>query len=101
MEVKNEIYDLTSTMEKLLEKIKSAKVINPRNSKLLLEYDKSMRRDELSLPRREKVIRTLFVLARLVDKPFDECKRPDIEKLVDEIESKDLSAWTKHDYKKN
>jgi site-specific recombinase XerD len=94
-----DLYKREEKLQSLLEEISQAKEINRENATVLLEYDKSMRRDDLSVSRREKVTRTLFIIAKWINKPFKACKKDDIEKVIDEIESRDFSEWTKHDYK--
>lgn len=69
------------------------------NRKLLLEfYNHSLTRG-LSTARVIKYLCTLERIARIVGKPLPDASIDDIASFVREIEGRDYSEWTKHDYK--
>lgn len=53
----------------------------------------------LSKARIDRLLQMMKTIGLIIDKPFDECKKEDIVKLVAEIENKDWSDWTKRMYR--
>jgi site-specific recombinase XerD/ribosomal protein L40E len=82
-----------------MELIKGSEEILDENKKILIEFYHACVTQGLTLARIEKYFFHLYHLAKLIKKPFPFCEKEDIQKLVEVIESRDYSDWTKHDYK--
>jgi len=93
-----DIYNYAKHLEREICAIRESKVCTA-NKKKLIEYKDYLIARGLSLARTVKCIWTLRVLALLHGKPFETADKQDITRLVNLIEQKDLSAYSKHDYK--
>jgi len=69
------------------------------NGKIILKYYRSRVAEGLSLARILKCVSTLKLISRMLEKPFTEARKEDIVDLIANIEERDISPWTKHDYK--
>jgi len=69
------------------------------NGKIILKYYRSRVAEGLSLARILKCVSTLKLISRRLKKPFTEARKEDIVDLIANIEERDISPWTKHDYK--
>ena len=100
MTPKNDIYNYSHQLERVKKKLENAP-ISDRNRELIEQFDRACFMEELSKPRRIKLISTLIILAeKYVKKDFDAAIREDIEDVVIKIDSReDCSPWTKHSYK--
>jgi integrase len=93
---KNDIYSREKRLETLLEKIRENR--GSENADNLLGYGKYMLLNGIGVERREKVIRTLYLVSQWQEKPFVQMERADLEDIVERIERSKESEWTKHDY---
>jgi len=93
---KNDIYSREKRLETLLEKIRENR--GSKNADNLLGYGKYMLLNGIGVERREKVIRTLYLVSQWQEKPFVQMERADLEGIVERIERSKESEWTKHDY---
>jgi len=73
--------------------------ISAKNSELIKRFEDYCFSEGLSKGRAAKYVFTLRKLSERLDKDFDKASKEDIEKLVNQLERSDYSAWTKHDYK--
>ena len=94
-----DIYGMDSRLEGAIHDIKNSKEICKKNKGNILEFSEHCFAEGLSKARIEKYTRTLGKIAILLEKPFTDAIKKDIEKLVAKIEKKDYSDWTKKDYK--
>jgi integrase len=71
------------------------------NKKLILDFEKALQLlENLSVPRRLKLICTMFIIARdYFKKPLTEVTKDDIKDCIREVENRDISPWTKQGYK--
>ncbi|MBI1742889.1 site-specific integrase [Candidatus Acetothermia bacterium] len=75
--------------------------VSQRNKQLILEFDRQAVMEQLSLPRRIKLMNSLYNLATVyLKKDFDQATKEDIKQVMLEIESRqDYSPWTKVSYR--
>jgi len=96
-----DIHNRRHRLELLLNKIKVQDIISKDNKKILLEYYDYLFSENLSISRIEKVLQTLYTIAKQVKKPFNKMKYEDVIKLVSWINQNDnWGDWTKADFKK-
>lgn len=98
MALRNDIYGRGKKLEKLMKEIRGSEICSV-NTEVLLKYEKAMFLDGIGVERREKVIRTLFIISKWEPLPFAEMGREDVENIVGKVERSNNSEWTKHDYK--
>jgi len=89
------IYKYKQSLVREISNIKKDRV----NGKIILEYYRSRVAEGLSIARILKCISTLKLISRRLKKPFTKATKEDIVNLVASIEERDISLWTKHDYK--
>jgi len=96
MSAANEIYNLEKAIRKEIEKIKNS---DNRNKESLLRYYEQSIADGLSPSRIRKRIYTMRRLSCMLGKRFEDATKEDIVRLVAGIEQRNISPWSKHDYK--
>jgi site-specific recombinase XerD/ribosomal protein L40E len=96
--VKDEVHCYKRRIEALLRRIKNSSISEGSKKNILDFYRECILRG-YSKARIIKYLDTLERTARLLGKPFEEVGKRDIENLIAEIEQRDYSEWTKHDYK--
>lgn len=96
--MKDEIYGLDKQIKRILEKIEHSELCE-ENKRKLLEFYRDCRVRGLSKARSFNYLRTLFVVAKVLGKPFEEATREDIVEFLRWLEEKNYSEWTKHDYR--
>jgi len=96
--VKDEVHCYKRRIEALLRRIKNSRISKGSKKNILDFYRECILRG-YSKARIIKYLDTLERTARLLGKPFEEAEKEDIQDLIAEIEQKDYSEWTKHDYK--
>lgn len=89
------IYKYKQSLAREISNIKKDRV----NSRIILKYYRSRVAEGLSSARILKCISTLKLISRRLGKPFTEATKEDVVDLVASIEDRDISSWTKHDYK--
>jgi integrase/ribosomal protein L40E len=92
----NQIYHYPHKIEKELESIKK---LRTEDSEILSKYYRARIAEGLSQARILKCLNTLKLLSRISNKPFVEFSKDDVVDLVARTEQRDVSAWTKRDYK--
>lgn len=74
--------------------------ITKHNRDIILEFEKQLCLERLSLPRKLKIMESLISLDKIYfHKPFDDVTRKNMEEVVYAIEKADYSPWTKQGYK--
>jgi site-specific recombinase XerD/ribosomal protein L40E len=96
--VKDEIYRYKRRIEWVLKRVKNSSMDSENKKKILEFYHECIVRG-YSKARIIKYIETLERIATLLGKPFSQAKKEDIAELIERIEEKDYSDWTKYDYK--
>jgi len=96
--VKDEVHCYKRIIESVLRRIKNSSIPEESKKNILDFYRECILRG-YSKARIIKYLDTLERTARLLGKPFEEAKKEDIQDLIAEIEQRDYSEWTKHDYK--
>jgi len=96
--VKDEVHCYKRRIESVLRRIKNSSIPEESKKNILDFYRECILRG-YSKARTIKYLDTLERTARLLGKPFEEAKKEDIQDLIAEIEQRDYSEWTKHDYK--
>jgi integrase len=91
-----EVYRLERAIETEVKRI--AKSGDPNKESMLRYYEHSIA-EGLSHARIFKRLGTVRRLSSMLGKRFEEADKSDIVKLVAAIEQKNISQWTKHDYK--
>lgn len=89
------IYSYGKSITRELYKIKE----DPFNAEVILKYYHSRVADGISQARILKCLCTLRLISKSLGKPFAEATKDDIVEFVGSIEQRDISAWTKRDYK--
>jgi integrase/recombinase XerD len=93
-----EIYNYERILRSTLERIKNSTICQENKAKILSFYQECLTQG-LSRARIIKYLGTLEIIARLLNRPFEEVVKEDIAELIRKIESRNYSEWTKHDYK--
>lgn len=93
-----DVHDYERRLTLILKKIERSPICQS-NKQLLLEFYNHTLTRGLSNARVIKYLCTLEIIARIMGKPLREASSSDIADFVREIECRDYSAWTKHDYK--
>jgi len=70
-----------------------------KDREVILEFEKYCKASGISKSRIVKYLYSLRKIAGWLGKPLREACRKDIERVLAEMEDKDYSAWTKHDYR--
>lgn len=91
----SEIYPLKRMVERELAKIN----LDPYNSESLYKYYHSRVAEGIGLARICKCLNTLRQISKMLGKSFDNATKDDFVRLVSNLESGNLAAWTKRDYK--
>ena len=94
-----DIHDFDSRLRSAKKLVVKSNPITNENSRRIQEFENHCIAEGLGKSRITKYVYTLRKIAEWLDKDFDKANRNDIEELVNIIERKDYSAWTKHDYK--
>lgn len=93
----NEIFGFEKIIKREIKKIKNS---NGLNKETLLRYYEQSVAEGLSLGRVCKRISKMRMLSDMFGKKFEDSTKEDIVTLVRMIEEKNVSPWTKSDYKK-
>lgn len=93
-----DIYNYERILNRVLANLKQSR-IGSRNKVSILKFHEHCLSQGLSLARTIKYITTMRMIARWLNKPFEDATKEDILKLVQKVELSDYSDWTKHDYK--
>ena len=80
---KKEIHDYDAIMKGIKRRIQDE--LSPENVELISQYDMEMIRQSIVIATRQKHLRTLLGLSRILQKDWKEVTKKDIEKLVFEI----------------
>jgi integrase/recombinase XerD len=94
-----EVYDYKRKLKRRIELIEGSSKILEKNKEILIDFHHGCIAEGLSMPRTEKCLCQIYQIACQIKKPFSDCNKEDLIKIVEEIEGKDYSGWTKHDYK--
>ncbi len=94
-----DIHDFDSRLRSAEKLVVKSNPISEKNALLIQKFENNCFTEGLSKSRITKYVYTLRKLVEWMDKDFDEAHQDDIEELVNFIERRDYSAWTKHDYK--
>ena len=89
------IYKYRQSLEREISHIEK----DPLNGEMILKYYRSRVAEGISIARILKCISTLKLISRRLRKPFTDAKKEDIVDLIAGVEERDISPWTKHDYK--
>jgi len=96
---KTDIHNFEKRLKRRIELIRNSKHIVKENKKILLDYYHYCIAEGITLARIEKCLFHLHKIACLLRKPFTDCNKDDIVRIIEIIERKNYSEWTKHDYK--
>ncbi len=95
------IHDFNKRLERALKRLEN---ICEENQKLILKFKSYCFANDLSLARVSKLIEQLVKISEVVNKPFTDWQREDVEKVLEWIDERirkeNLSLWTKREYKK-
>ncbi len=98
MEIKLDPHQYEYSYTKCLEKLEISS-ISERNRKLIRRFNDNSVREGLSKPRLIKLVETMVLITKILDKDLDQVKKKDVERFVTVIQEKNFSPHTKHDYK--
>jgi len=98
-----DIYQIAETIKRIENTIKNE--LSPNNSKLILEYDKEMVRQSISIAARRIHLRALLNLTRILKKDWKDVTKKDIDDLVFQImetysDERGQETWSTFDLKK-
>jgi len=96
--MKEEIYHYQRRLECARARLISSN-LDEESKQKVLEFHKDSLIRGIGKGRLVKYLFTLRYLGLLLGKPFSSSKKEDIAELIGRIEEKDLSPWTKHDFK--
>jgi integrase/ribosomal protein L40E len=94
-----DVHNRRRRLELAIEGVKASPRISERNKKALLDFCNYCFAEGLTVDRVEHLLRCLKKTAEIFWKDFEEATKDDIVDLVRRIESRRISAWTKHDYR--
>lgn len=95
---KHNIYNFEKQLDSAIKNLARSN-ISKRNKKIIMNFHDSCFAEELSVPRIIKYVSTLKNISKIMKKDFDKADKKDIMKLMQIIERRDYSDWTKKDYK--
>ena len=93
-----DVHRINRRMEQSLEILERSE-ISKKNKELILEFQDYAFSSGLTKTRILKYVNTLRKLAEWLDISFTRATKKEIMRLVRQIEQKEYSNWTKHDYK--
>jgi site-specific recombinase XerD len=93
-----DVHKINRRLEQALEILERSE-ISKKNKEIILEFRDYAFSSGLTKTRILKYVNTLRKLAEWLIISFSEAKKEDIMRLVRQIEQKEYSDWTKHDYK--
>ncbi|MFQ6051922.1 MAG: tyrosine-type recombinase/integrase, partial [Candidatus Hydrothermarchaeota archaeon] len=93
-----EIYSIKRQYEYRVRSIREDEKITPRNKELILEFERDLFSEGLTLQRVLFYLNRLHMIARWIEKDLDKLDKKDVKNLVARIERSDYSEWTKKDY---
>lgn len=94
-----DIYGIGKIVESVIKRINNSKELTENNKADILKFMDFCHAEGLSISRIRIYLEMMHNLGRWIGKDFRDCQRPDIEKVVEQIEKSKYSYWTKHDYK--
>jgi len=95
--MKVDIHNYDKQLEYFLQKLNN---LNSSNKDFILKFIDRLFAEGLSKGRIAKYVYCLINIAKLLNKPFSEANKEDIERVVGKIENNEKwSDWTKHEYK--
>jgi len=94
-----DIHDFEDRLRRAEETVRKRNPISDRNAELIESFEQSCITEGLSKARVSKYVIALRKLAGWLGKDLDRADKGDIERLVNLVERKPYSAWTKHDYR--
>jgi site-specific recombinase XerD len=94
-----DIHNSEHNLKRRIEMIRKSEQICQENKEDMLRFSEYCFAEGLGKPRVLKYLYHLQFLATWLRKPFRSATKDDAVTLVAEIERKDLSDWSKHDYK--
>jgi site-specific recombinase XerD/ribosomal protein L40E len=92
------IYGYDKILNSVFRKLRSSSM-SKANKELIEKFSRYLFVQGLSQARIIKYVSGIAIIARMLDKPLNEASKEDIIDLVQKIEKKDYTDWTKHDYK--
>lgn len=78
-----EIHDYDQRIEAMIRTIKTE--LSPKNSELVLKYDREMVKTSLAKATRRKHLEVILIQTRMLNKDWDKATKNDIDNLVYEI----------------
>jgi len=97
--MKRDVHNSENLVQSVKNRIDNDNEISESNKKLLKEFEESCKIEELGKLRISKLLNSLLIIAKWLNKDFDKADKKDIEKLVIKIQENGYAEWTKHDYK--
>ena len=92
------IYNYERKLEKLKETI--SRDLSKANQKILQDFENQIEIEELSLPRKLKLLDIILILVRdYFKKDLDKVTKTDIKDAVIKIQKRNISVWTKEGYR--
>jgi len=95
---KIEVHNYERRLKNVLDRIDES-CIDGKDKFVILDFYRDCLSRGLSKARIVKYLDTLERIAKLLKKPFEKATKDDVADLIREIEKRDYSDWTKHDYK--
>jgi site-specific recombinase XerD len=92
-----DIHDYRKQLDAAVRKIEESEIL-PANKEHIMRFKSELFSKDLSLPRIAKYMSTLRLIAEILQKDFLSVEKADIKDLMGEINSRNYSEWTKHDY---
>ncbi|HSB83925.1 MAG TPA: hypothetical protein VLD64_05505 [Nitrosarchaeum sp.] len=75
-----DIHDYKSRMRQINDQI--TRELSPENAELIKKYDREMTSQSMAVATRQKHLRTLLTLSRLLDKNWSDVTKEDVDDLV-------------------
>lgn len=99
MEKEIDIHDYDRRIEWMTGRLERLKDVTPRNKRLILDFKRESITQGFSKARVSKHLEILTLVSRLLKKDFDKATKEDIMNLINGIETREFTDWTKYTYK--
>ena len=93
-----DIHDYKKKLERVEQRIRDSK-LGEKNKKIIFDYEKKMFINDFSYPRIERCISLIWIISEKLNKDLDCLEKEGIETVLEWIQRKDITDWTKHTYK--
>jgi len=85
--------------EKGIERVRSSAEVPEEDRELILAFDEKCAAESIGFARRAGYVNHLYLIRKMLNKPFREASKRDIERILAEVAAREVSQWTVQGYK--